>query len=122
MSQRSQFTFALTWLALGTAATALAPTQALVWVTCFVLGVGFAPAFTAIHGELARVAKPEQSTEAFTWMATNLLVGIGVGWAIAGQLVEGMGWRGAMLAGAACMAAVAGLALHRKHASLEALA
>jgi hypothetical protein len=48
MSQRSQFTFALTWLALGTAATALAPTQALVWVTCFVLGVGFAPAFTAI--------------------------------------------------------------------------
>jgi predicted MFS family arabinose efflux permease len=71
---------------------------------------------------LARVAKPEQSTEAFTWMATNLLVGIGIGWAIAGQLAEGIGWRGAMLAGGACMGAVVLLSFHQRTTPQEALA
>ncbi|HET7672246.1 MAG TPA: MFS transporter [Burkholderiales bacterium] len=76
---------------------------------CFFAGVVMAPALIIQSMLVAKVARPEQMTEAFTWSTSALLGGVGLGMAIGGALVELWHSPMAFLAGgAAALAAAAG--------------
>ena len=72
-------------------------------------GVVMAPALIIQSMLVAKIARPEQTTEAFTWSTSALLSGVGVGAALGGALVE---WRSAAAAffAAGAFALVAALA------------
>jgi predicted MFS family arabinose efflux permease len=55
---------------------------------CVLAGVVMAPALIIQSMLVAKIAKPEQVTEAFTWSTSALLAGIGFGMAAGGALVE----------------------------------
>ncbi len=110
-SQGQQFAASTAWLALGSVALAGAPSVWVLVLVCLPVGFAFAPAFTTGHTAMSHAAPAAQSTEAFTWMGTVLMVGIGAGWALSGQLVDGASWRAALACGAACMLAAGALGL-----------
>ena len=79
-------------------------------------GVVMAPALIIQSMLVAKTAKPEHVTEAFTWSTSALLAGIGLGMAAGGALVEWTGSPAALCAaGAAALvaAAAAGLVTRR---------
>ena len=55
---------------------------------CVFAGVVMAPALIIQSMLVAKTAKPEHVTEAFTWSTSGLLAGIGLGMAARGVLVE----------------------------------
>ena len=57
-------------------------------VLCVFAGVVMAPALIIQSMLVAKIAKPEHTTEAFTWSSSALLAGVGLGMAIGGALVE----------------------------------
>ena len=78
------------------------------------LGVPFAP-FSAAGGELVHGLAPAgMSTESFTWITTALVGGVAGGQALAGPVIEHLGWRSAALACAAIGIAGAALLLARR--------
>jgi len=77
-------------------------------------GVFIAP-LIATRNELAgTVAPPGSETEAYTWPLTALVSGIALGAAAAGLLVDTVGWRSAVLAGAAAAAVGAVISVTRR--------
>lgn len=81
-------------------------------VLCVIAGVVMAPALIIQSMLVAKTAKPEHVTEAFTWSTSALLAGIGLGMAAGGALVEWRGTSAALLvAGAAAISAAAAAAL-----------
>lgn len=72
-------------------------------------GVVMAPALTMQSMLVARTAAPETLAEAFTWSATALLAGVGLGFALGGAVLETAGAATVLLiAAAASLAASAG--------------
>jgi len=57
-------------------------------VLCIFAGVVMAPALIIQSMLVAKTAKPEHTTEAFTWSSSALLAGVGLGMALGGVLVE----------------------------------
>lgn len=78
-------------------------------------GVVIAPALIIQSMLVAKAARPEQLTEAFTWSASALLAGVGLGVAAGGALLEYFPSSAALGAGGAValLAAAASLALGR---------
>lgn len=75
-------------------------------------GIVMAPALIIQSMLVAKTAKPEHTTEAFTWSTSALLAGIGLGMAIGGALVEWWRSPAALLtAGAAALVASAAAGL-----------
>jgi len=76
---------------------------------CVVAGVVMAPALIIQSMLVAKTAKPEHTTEAFTWATSALLAGVGLGMALGGIAAEA--WRSPAafaLAGAAALIAAGG--------------
>ena len=72
----------------------------------FMTGLLIAPSLTALTLLVTRRAPARYATEAFTWMSTCVVTGIGAGMAAAGQLVEVAGaWAAFAVAAAACLVA-----------------
>lgn len=72
----------------------------------FGTGLTIAPALTVLSLLVTQQAPARYATEAFTWMSTCIVVGIGAGMAVGGQLVEAVGpWAAFALGGAASIAA-----------------
>lgn len=95
----------------------VAPWTTLVFaVLCIFAGVVMAPALIIQSMLVAKTAKAEHTTEAFTWSSSALLAGVGFGMALGGVLVET--WRSpasfAAAAGAALAAASGALRLSRR--------
>jgi len=68
----------------------------------FVAGLLIAPALTALSLLVTHYAPARYATEAFTWMSTCIVIGVGAGMAVGGQLVETVGpWAAFASAGAA---------------------
>ena len=65
---------------------------------------------------VAKTARPEHTTEAFTWSTSALLAGVGLGMALGGVLAESRGSAAAFAAAgaAALVAATGGLQLARR--------
>jgi predicted MFS family arabinose efflux permease len=90
------------------------PLGAQVWATspwvflplAFVSGLLIAPSLTALTLLVTRNAPSRYATEAFTWMSTCVVSGIGAGTAVGGQLVEAAGASATFAAAAAaCLVA-----------------
>ena len=72
-------------------------------------GVVMAPALIIQSTLVAKTARPEQTTEAFTWSTSALLAGVGLGMALGGVLAQSWGSPAAFAAaGAAALIAAAG--------------
>lgn len=103
-----QFSLILIVMGLGVAPLALlsAPWAFTAW--CVLAGIVMAPALITQSMLVARIARPEHSTEAFTWSASGLLSGVGLGLAGGGWLLE-HARSAAVLAAAAAISIAAGL-------------
>jgi predicted MFS family arabinose efflux permease len=77
---------------------------------CTMAGVVMAPALIMQSMLVAKTARPDQSTEAFTWSSSALLGGIGLGFAVGGGLLEYFPAPAAFAASASAALAAAALA------------
>ena len=68
-------------------------------------GAVMAPLAVAENNVLQRIAPAASITEAFTWVVTATVLGLAVGNAVAGVIVDSSSWRVAILVGAAVPAA-----------------
>jgi len=83
-------------------AHALVAVPWLLTILAFVAGLLIAPALTALSLLVTHYAPARYATEAFTWMSTCIVIGVGAGMAVGGQLVETVGpWAAFASAGAA---------------------
>ncbi|MDP9400365.1 MAG: MFS transporter [Actinomycetota bacterium] len=86
-------------VAVGFLPLLLAPSFAVMALLVIPAGVFVAP-LIATRNELAGTAAPAGAeTEALTWPLTALVSGIALGAAVGGSLADGVGWRGAVVAG-----------------------
>jgi predicted MFS family arabinose efflux permease len=74
-------------------------------------GVVMAPALTIQAMLVARIARPQYVTEAFTWSASALVAGVGIGMALGGGLLEYYRSDSALAAGALSALLAAALAV-----------
>lgn len=83
-----QFPLMLALMGLGIAPLALlvAPWPFGAWSV--IAGIAMAPALIMQSMLVAKIARPEHSTEAFTWSTTGLLAGVGMGLTGGGMLLE----------------------------------
>jgi MFS family permease len=73
---------------------------------CVFAGMAVAPTLIAGYGILERQAEPGRSTEAMAWLASTISVGVAIGSAIAGHIIDAHGARASYVF-AACCGAVA---------------
>jgi MFS family permease len=66
-----------------------------------VAGLGLAPVATSVYRLLPMISPPGRLTEAYAWLETSLAVGLGVGAALSGPVVERFGSRWALATGIA---------------------
>ena len=79
---------------------ALAPSIWAMPALCLVAGVAIAPLLASGNQLVVDVAPPGALTEAYTWPITALVIGLSLGNAVAGVLVESADWRISFLVGA----------------------
>jgi hypothetical protein len=104
-----QFAAALALTALGLAVLSLRWQPSLFAALSLVSGIAIAPALIIQSMLVARTARPEHSTEAFTWTTSALLAGVGIGLAAGGVMLEHLPAAAALGAGAmAALGAAAG--------------
>jgi predicted MFS family arabinose efflux permease len=103
-----QFATALGLMAVGLAVLTLpwSPLPFALW--CVLAGIAMAPALIIQSMLAVKIARPEHATEAFTWITSALLSGVGIGLAAGGALLEVFPSTAALVA-AACAALLAAL-------------
>ena len=91
-------------------------------VIAFFAGTLIAPALTAQTLLIARIAPNKYATEAFTWSATFIVSGIGIGMAAGGAVAELVSVKSPFLLGSVVLAgmSIAALLLHPKQVSVRA--
>jgi MFS family permease len=103
-----QFAAALALTALGLAVLALRWDPWMLAALSLVAGAAIAPALIVQSLLVAKTARPEHSTEAFTWTTSALLGGVGIGLAVGGALLEHLPPSAPLAAGAVAALAAAG--------------
>lgn len=83
-----QFPLMLVIMGLGIAPLALLASLWPFGLWCVAAGIAMAPALIMQSMLVAKSARPEHSTEAFTWSSTGLLAGVGLGLTLGGALLE----------------------------------
>jgi MFS family permease len=103
-----QFPLMLAIMGLGVAPLALLGSVWAFGLWCLAAGIAMAPALIMQSMLVAKSARPEHSTEAFTWSSTGLLAGVGLGLTLGGALLE-VAKSPAVFAAAAALSLAAGL-------------
>jgi MFS family permease len=104
-----QFSVALALTAFGLAVLSLRWQPWLFAALSVVAGIAIAPALIIQSMLVTKTARPEHSTEAFTWTTSALLAGVGIGLAAGGVMLEHLPAAAALGAGAmAALGAAAG--------------
>ena len=70
-------------------------------VLMFCAGLPIAPVVAALYGQIGRVAAPGSVAEAFSWFGTSVSIGIACGTVVGGAVIDGHGWRAAVILGIA---------------------
>jgi MFS family permease len=114
-----QFSYSLALLGLGIVPLALIVHPILFGIFCVIAGVAMTPTLIIQATLVAKTVRTEYSTEGFTWSATALLAGVGIGLALGGLLLEHTGvatlfWVAALVSAATALLAQS--ALHLSHA------
>jgi MFS family permease len=107
-------TLALMGIAIGPLALPLDPWLFAAW--CVAAGIAMAPALIMQSMLVARTARAEHLTEAFTWSTTGLLAGVGIGLSLGGQILEAGSSRAVFAAAGAlsvCAAVLASVLVRR---------
>jgi MFS family permease len=91
LAQERQLRRMLALLVVPLALSALVTSAGLLALVAFIAGLCVAPAFTIVTLLISSYAPSRYATEAFTWSATCIVSGIGVGNAIGGALLERFG-------------------------------
>lgn len=105
-----QFGVTLGIMAIGLFVLAAPWSSPAFFALCFFAGIVMAPALIIQSMLIAKTARPEHTTEAFTWSTTALLAGVGLGMAAGGVLVEAWQSAAALATGGAATALAAALA------------
>ena len=102
-------------LAIPLAAHALVSSAWVLGALALITGLVIAPALTALSLLVTHYAPARYATEAFTWMSTCVVFGVGAGMAVGGQLVDTFGPWAAFASGALAgvVAAIIALPLPR---------
>ena len=108
-------------LPLGLLPLAAAPSIAVMALLVIPAGLFIAPLLATRNELVGRVAPPSSRTEAYTWPVTAFVGGISLGSALAGQLVEGPGWRVAFLVASGIAATGAIIVLARRNTLVPAV-
>jgi len=103
-----QFPLMLAIMGLGVAPLALLASVWAFGLWCLAAGIAMAPALIMQSMLVAKSARPEHSTEAFTWSSTGLLAGVGLGLTLGGALLE-FAKSPAVFAAAAALSLAAGV-------------
>ena len=90
-------------------------------VASFLAGVTIAPVFSCQYALVGRAVTPGSETEAFTWVAAALMLGLSAGSALSGVLIGGIGVSAPFVAACAAMA-VAALAAVRVRTAARVVA
>ena len=106
-----QFPLMLAVMGLGIAPLALFSSPWIFALWCLAAGIAMAPALIMQSMLVAKSARPEHSTEAFTWSSTGLLAGVGLGLTLGGALLEYAKSPAVFAAAALLSLAAGGLAL-----------
>lgn len=114
LARQYAFTLAIMGMGLALLAVPWGPWLFALW--CTAAGVVMAPALIIQSLLVAKTARAEHSTEAFTWSTSALLGGVGIGLALGGALLEAWSATGAL----ACAAAAAFFAALLARAMLSA--
>jgi MFS family permease len=72
-------------------------------VAAVLAGVTIAPAFPCLYALVGRIVSPGVETEAFTWAASSLIVGLAIGSALGGAAIDAAGVSGPFVL--SCLAA-----------------
>ena len=83
-----QFALMLAVMGIGIAPLALLRDFLPFALWCVAAGIAMAPALIMQSMLVARLSRPEHSTEAFTWSSTGLLAGVGLGLTFGGAMLE----------------------------------
>jgi MFS family permease len=83
-----QFALMLALMGLGVAPLVVLANEWTFALWCLAAGLSMAPALIMQSMLVAKIARAEHSTEAFTWAATGLLSGVGAGLTAGGLLLE----------------------------------
>ncbi|MFG3253726.1 MFS transporter [Streptomyces sp. NPDC048172] len=103
--------YGVTGTALTTVPFLLVSGIATLSVAVFFAGVFFAPTMVTIMALVERVTPAARLTEGMTWMLAGLQVGVALGAAVSGQLVDAFGTRAGFAVAPAAGAVALGLAL-----------
>lgn len=85
---KHQYVTALACMGLGCVALSVSSHGWVFGLVSMVAGLAMSPPLIMQSMLVARIARPEHATEAFTWSSTALLTGVGVGIAAGGALLE----------------------------------
>jgi MFS family permease len=83
-------------------------------VLLFCAGLPIAPIVAALYGQIGRVAAAGSVAEAFSWFGTSVSIGIAAGTVIGGAVIDGHGWRAAVIGGIGFFTLAAALTLLRR--------
>jgi len=113
VSLSRQFAYSLAFMGLGIVPLALPWDPVLFGAWCVIAGVAMTPTLIIQSTLVAKTVRARYATEGFTWSATALLAGVGIGLAAGGLLLE----RGAVpeLFVVAALVSVGAAALARRH-------
>lgn len=101
---------ALTWPML------LASSMLAFGITIFTVGLALAPSLIAAASVIQELAPPHRLTEALAWIGTSLGLGVAIGSAISGVVIDTLGAREALILPAVCatLAALLAIAFNRQ--------
>jgi MFS family permease len=88
LSLARQFSYSLALMGLGVAPLALVSQTVPFALWCVIAGIAMTPTLIIQATLVAKSVKAEHATEGFTWSATALLAGVGIGLAGGGLLLE----------------------------------
>jgi MFS family permease len=110
-----RYLLALVALAVGVVPVLLATSVVAMAPAAFVAGLAISPTLIASFGLVEQIVPPSARTEGFTWLNSGLGVGVAVGSALGGRIVDGPGARAAFLTSlaGAVLALAVGLAGRR---------
>lgn len=111
LSQGRLFVIGIVLLAVGNIAILFVHSLTGFAVVMFVMGVTIAPTMTNVNAMVQRIVYPAQLTEGLTWLSTFMNVGVALGAAVAGRLIDVAGARGgfAVVAASAALTLVIGV-------------
>jgi predicted MFS family arabinose efflux permease len=83
-------------------------------VLLFFAGLPIAPVVAGLYAQIGRVAAAGSVAEAFSWFGTSVSIGIAGGTVAGGALIDGHGWRAAVVLGIGLLLAGAVLTTFRR--------